>query len=235
MEVRKRTKARALLNKHKRRVAAEAVRVFRKAKAARWAKCQSCGRRIANSSQFCTVCGASRSATSSVQPQPVSEAVKKPIIFQRVAAQLIDRLAPLPFLVLFYPDWVWVVGAFHLICETSSGRSPGKWICRIRVVDAASLKKCGPLRVMLRRLGSAFAQVAYCRWEWVPVAVAYDFISFLFVWRDRSGQRIEDKLLGIRVISEGSFRNLKRRCTACGAAISARARFCPQCGRKFEI
>ncbi len=227
----KRAKAKALLNKQRLRAAAGVVRTFRRAKALRRAKCQSCGQRIANNTQFCAVCGASRSATSLVKLQP-ADAIKKPILLQRVMAQLIDRLAPLPFLVWFYPDWIWVVGAYHLLCEIFSGRGPGKLISRTRVVDVRSFKKCGPLRAMLRRLGAALGQMAYCRWEWLLCAFAYDLISFLFIWRDRAGQRLEDMLIGTRVISEGNYRKLKRLCAACGASFSVRARFCPQCGRK---
>jgi len=145
---------------------------------------------------------------------------------------LIDRLAPLPFVVWFYPDWIWVVGAFHLLCEIRAGRSPGKLICRMRTVDAWSLKPCGPARGVLRRIAVALTQVAYCRWELVPLAVAYDLISFLFVWRDRAGRRIEDILFGARVVGEGSYRKLKRQCEGCGAMITARSQFCPHCGNR---
>jgi uncharacterized RDD family membrane protein YckC len=153
-------------------------------------------------------------------------------LLRRVTAQLIDRLLPLPFLVLIYPRWFWVVGVYHLLCEMGSGRSPGKVICRMRVVDARSFKRCGPVRGLLRRVGVALGQVAYCRWEWVLYAVAYDLISFLFVWRDREGRRIEDKLLGTRVIGEGQYKKLTRRCSGCDATVSARSRYCPYCGKR---
>jgi uncharacterized RDD family membrane protein YckC len=203
-----------------------------KVKAARKAKCPECGHRLANSAKFCAVCGADVSAPAPVKPR-TEAAVKKPMLWQRVAAQLIDRILPLPFLVLVYPEWFWVVGAFHLLCEIGAGRSPGKVICRMRVVDAHTLKACGPVRGVFRRIGVALGQVAYCRWEWVPLAVAYDLISFLFVWRDRDGRRIEDKLFGVRVIGEGRFRKVKRECEECGATVSARARFCLHCGKRM--
>jgi len=151
---------------------------------------------------------------------------------RRVAAQAIDRLLPLPFLVLVYPDWAWAVGAFHLVCEMWSGRSPGKLICRMRVVDHGTMKRCGPVRGMLRRVAVAAGQVAYCRWEYMPFAVAYDLVSLLFVWRERRGRRIEDLLFGTRVIGEWRYRNLKRKCSGCNQSISARARFCPHCGKR---
>jgi uncharacterized RDD family membrane protein YckC len=211
------------------------ARVGAGAKAARKMKCPACGSRVAKETKFCAICGADLSAaskaTSAIKPRPEA-AVKKPVLLQRVAAQLIDRLLSLPFLALVYPDWVWVVGAFHLICEMWSGRSPGKLICRMRVVDAGSLKVCGPVRGLLRRVGVALGQVAYCRWEWISFAIAYDLLSFLVVWRNGAGQRIEDKLLGTRVIGEGRYRKLERECAECGAKVSARARFCPHCGKK---
>jgi uncharacterized RDD family membrane protein YckC len=209
--------------------------VHGKVKTPRKMKCPVCDRRLAKETKFCTGCGtelsATLAATSAVKPQPEAS-VGKPILMQRVAAQLIDRLLPLPFLALVYPRWFWVVGVFHLICEMWSGRSPGKMMCRMRVVDAASLKKCGPARGLLRRVGVALGQAAYCRWELVPFAVAYDLVSFLVVWRNRQGRRIEDLLFGTRVIGEGRYRKLKRQCAGCGSAVPARSRFCPNCGNK---
>jgi uncharacterized RDD family membrane protein YckC len=243
----RRARAKAALTRQRVRTAAGLVRAFGKVKdaggkvkavrgkvkAARKAKCPECGHRLANNAKFCAVCGAEVSAPAPVKPR-TEAAVKKPMVWQRVAAQLIDRLLPLPFLVLVYPEWVWVVGAFHLICEIGAGRSPGKIICRMRVVDARSLKACGPVRGVFRRIGVALGQVAYCRWEWVTLAVAYDLLSFLFVWRDRDGRRIEDKLFGVRVIGEGRYRKVKRECEECGATVPARVRFCPHCGKRLE-
>ncbi|MCI0392603.1 MAG: zinc-ribbon domain-containing protein [Acidobacteria bacterium] len=229
--VNRRAKARAALIRQRVRAVAGLARAAGKVKAARKTKCPDCGNRVAKNVKFCTVCGADVTATPPVKPR-TETAVKKPILPLRIAAQLIDRLAPLPFLVLVYPDWAWVVGAFHLLCEIRAGRGPGKWVCRMRAVDAGSLKPCGPMRGALRRIGVALAQVAYCRWEWVPFAVAYDLISFLFVWRDRAGRRIEDKLFGTRVIGEGRYRKLRRQCEGCGAMVSARSRFCPHCGKR---
>lgn len=205
-----------------------------KVAAARGMKCPSCGGRAAAGTRFCMVCGAdltakNLSASSAVRPRPRTE---RPVVLRRVAAQAIDRLLPLPFLVLVYPDWAWAVGAFHLVCEMWSGRSPGKLICRLRVVDDGTMKRCGPVRGMLRRVAVAAGQVAYCRWEYLPLAVAYDLVSLLFVWRERKGRRIEDLLFGTRVIGEGRYRNLKRKCAGCGQSISARARFCPHCGKR---
>lgn len=85
---------------------------------------------------------------------------------------------------------------------------------------------------MLRRAVVALGQVAYCRWEYVPFAVAYDLISFLFVWRDRKGRRIEDLLIGTCVIGESHYRNLKSKCAVCGQSMPARVRFCPHCGKR---
>lgn len=202
-----------------------------RAAAARGIKCPACGGRAATGTRFCMGCGMdfTKPATMSSAVRP---RVERPVVLRRAAAQAIDRLLPLPFLVLVYPDWAWAVGAFHLVCEMWSGRSPGKMICRLRVVDDATMKRCGPVRGMVRRAGVALGQVAWCRWEYVPFAAAYDLVSFLFVWRERKGRRIEDLILGTRVMGEGIYRNLKRKCAGCGQSMPARARYCPHCGKR---
>lgn len=234
----RRARAKAALTRQRIRAAAQLGRALGKAKAAggrvkaaRKAKCPECGSRLAANVKFCPGCGTEASATSTPRPRPEA-AVKKPMLLQRGAAQVIDRLLPLPFLVYPYPRWIWVVGAFHLLCEIGAGRSPGKWIWRMRVVDARTLRPCGPIRGVIRRIGAALAQMAYCRWEWAPFAAGYDLISFLFVWASRDGRKIEDNLLRTRVIGEGRFRKLKRQCEWCKAMVSGRARFCPHCGKE---
>lgn len=230
----KRVKTQAIISQQSIQTAAAIARAARRAAALRGTKCRVCGKRMAEGVQFCSACGAARTARASAKPQAGS-GVKKPNVFRRVLAQAIDRLVTLPFLVLVYsgwPKWMWGAVGVHLLCDAFTGRGPGKWICRLRVADARSLAKCGGARAILRRVGVAAAQAAYCHWETLPFALGYDFLSFLFVWRDPAGQRLEDKLLGTRVLGEGAFRKRKWECGTCGNQVAARARFCPKCGNR---
>jgi uncharacterized RDD family membrane protein YckC len=231
---RRRVRAQSLVSRQSLQTAATLTRVARRAWAWRGVKCKACGKRLPDGALFCPACGVARAARAPAKTLQTA-VVKKPLLLRRVLAQLIDRMVTLPFLVLVYagwPQWVWAAVVFQLLFDGFTGRGPGKWICRLRVADAKSLKPCAGLRAILRRVGAAAGQVAYCRWEWLPFALGYDFIALLFVWRDRAGQRLEDKLLGTRVLSEGIFRQRKQECSACGSQLSARARFCPRCGNR---
>lgn len=230
----KRARAQALVSRQSLQTAATLTRVARQAWALRGVKCKACGKRLSDGALFCPACGVAR-GTLAPAKTPHPAVVKKPLMLRRVLAQLVDRLLTLPFLILVYagwPKWVWAAVAVQLLFDGFTGRSPGKWLCRLRVADAKSLKPCAGLRAILRRVGVAAGQVAYCSWEGLPFALGYDFISWLFVWRDRVGQRLEDKLLGTRVLGEGAFRKRKPECSACGTQLNTRARFCPRCGNR---
>jgi uncharacterized RDD family membrane protein YckC len=177
--------------------------------------------------RFCVSCGAP------VEPEAVTALISLPraSLIRRALAEVIDRLLPLPFISYFIPVWVFVVVAYHLICDgTPSGQSVGKWLCRVRVVSVASKEPCGITRAALRRLPTAIGQAAYCLWFMVPFVFAYELLSLAFVWLNPTGRRIEDYISGTQVITESAYRKLHPACIKCGERIKVGARFCPHCG-----
>jgi uncharacterized RDD family membrane protein YckC len=126
-----------------------------------------------------------------------------------------------------------VVVIYHLICDGSpSGRSPGKWIFRLRVVSVSSNEPCGVWRSILRRLPTALGQAAYCSWALVPVILAYEVVSLAFVWLSPTGRRFEDYLAGTQVITEGQYQSLRPVCDECGLRLTIGAQYCPHCGAR---
>lgn len=150
------------------------------------------------------------------QAQPSSAMIsaginaERPALWRRALASMIDRLAPLPFLALFFPKWMAVVFLYHLLCDCSPDRrSLGKWVYRLRVVADAPAKQCQWWRAALRRIGPAFAQAAWCLWEFIPLALAYELAALACVLLNSAGKRPEDFLAGTRVITEKAFRQLQ--------------------------
>jgi uncharacterized RDD family membrane protein YckC len=187
-----------------------------------------CGARLIGQNSFCPQCGAGVQSISASVVAGQSSALAR-----RVLAELIDRLAPLPFIAYFFPPWALVVVAFHLICDgPPSGRSPGKWLCRLRVVAVSTGEPCGVRRSTLRRLPTAIGQAAYCCWFSIPFVLGYDLVSLAFVWLNRSGRRPEDYLAGTRVITEAQYKKLRPGCLSCGERIPAGARCCVHCGAR---
>lgn len=147
----------------------------------------------------------------------VSVPVKAPL-WRRMTAGLIDRAAPLPFIAYFFPAWTLVVLAYHLLCDASPHRrSFGKLICRLRVVEASSVKPCHWPCSILRRFGLAISQVAWCMPEMMLWALVYDLVSFAWVLLSPRGRRAEDLVAGTVVVTEAAYR--KRMRNACFEAI----------------
>ncbi|MEK6410296.1 MAG: RDD family protein [Acidobacteriota bacterium] len=187
-----------------------------------------CGARLPNAASFCPACGA---AAHTIQSSAVTS--RQSTVARRLLAEVIDRLAPLPFIAYVFPPWVFVVIAYHLICDGSpSGRGPGKWIFRLRVVSVSSKQPCGICRAALRRLSIALGQAAYCTWALVPFAIAYELVSLAFVWLNPTGRRIEDYLAATQVISEGQYQKLRPVCTGCGERVPVSTKYCPHCGTR---
>ncbi|MGH9768681.1 MAG: RDD family protein, partial [Blastocatellia bacterium] len=87
----------------------------------------------------------------------------RPALWRRGLAELIDRMFPMPFLAFFFPKWIVVVFLYHLLRDSSpTRRSAGKVIFRLRVVSADDGRKCAWHQAVLRRMGSAAAQSAWC-------------------------------------------------------------------------
>lgn len=190
-------------------------------------ECRACGSTVRRGAGFCASCGA---AQVGVTPSLILRS--RPGMARRALAEIIDRLMPLPFLAYLFPLWVWVVVAYHLICDGSpSGQSVGKWACRLCVVSTATGEPCGVWRAILRRLPTALGQAAYCAWIMVPLVIAYELCSLALAWLNPSGRRLEDYVAGTQVITRGSYLRLHRCCASCGERMAAGARYCSQCGR----
>lgn len=178
------------------------------------------------SARFCQRCGAAAQI-----PGGLAVATESRALARRVLAEIIDRLLPLPFIAYLFPPWMFVVVAYHLICDGSPlGRSPGKWIFRLRVVSSSSHAPCGVWRSILRRLTTALGQAAYCSWALVPVIVVYELASFAFVWLNPAARRIEDYFAGTQVITEGQYQRLRPACDECGLRMLITGKYCPHCG-----
>lgn len=191
------------------------------------ARCE-CGTPLLTSARFCPRCGA---AVHMIRPSAITSESRA--LTRRMLAEVVDRLAPLPFVAYLFPPWLLVVVAYHLICDGApSGRSPGKWIFRLRVVSISSNEPCGIWRSILRRLPIALGQAAYCSWVLVPFVIAYDLVSLAFVWLNPTGRRFEDYFAGTQVISERQYQTLSPVCGACGLRISVAAAYCPHCGTR---
>ena len=77
---------------------------------------------------------------------------RRPSVFRRIVAGVIDRLIPLPFLAFFFHEWTLVVLAYHLLCECSpERRSVGK---RTPAALGEAKNKLGPNLARLRESAS---------------------------------------------------------------------------------
>ena len=178
------------------------------------------------SARFCPRCGAAAQILGGLAVATESRALAR-----RALAEVVDRLIPLPFIAYLFPPWIFVVVAYHLICDGSPlGRSPGKWIFRLRVVSISANEPCGVWRSILRRLPIALGQAAYCSWALVPVIITYELASFAFVWLNPNARRFEDYLAGTQVITEGQYQRVRPVCGECGSRMSLAAQYCPHCG-----
>ena len=194
-------------------------------------ECYSCGAAVRRGIGFCAGCG---SAQAGATPKPILRS--RPGILRRALAEIIDRLVPLPFLAYLFPLWIWVIVAYHMLCDGSpSGQSVGKWVCRLCAISTASGEPCGVWRAMLRRLPTAQGQAAYCAWIMTPVVIAYELVSLAFVWLNPTGRRIEDYLAGTQVITRNVYGKLHRCCVLCGERLFVGAKYCSQCGQPSKI
>lgn len=130
-------------------------------------------------------------------------------LVRRVLADVVDRLIPLPFILAgyFWPEWIWVVFAWHWLRDAGpQRRSLGKLICRLRVVDPVSPKRCAWWQAVARRTGMALAQAVYCLPGWMLWAFVYDLVALASVLLSPRGQRPEDLAAGTMVVTEANYR-----------------------------
>lgn len=128
-------------------------------------------------------------------------------LWRRVVAEVMDRAVPLPFIALFFPHWLVVVVAWHLLCDCSpQRRSFGKWVCRLRVIHPPTAAPCPFWRAALQRLGIALTQTAWCLWWGIPWVLLYEFAAFACVWLSPTGRRPEEYLAGTQIVTEKTYR-----------------------------
>jgi len=133
------------------------------------------------------------------------------LLVRRGLAEVIDRALPLPFVALLFPRWAVVVFLYHFFCDGSPGRrSVGKWLWRVRVVDAETGSPCQLWQAIARRLGAAASQTAWFLWRWMPFVLAYELLSVVCVLLDPAGRRPEDFIAGTRVVTERQFRQARK-------------------------
>lgn len=136
---------------------------------------------------------------------------RRPSVFRRIVAGVIDRLMPLPFLAFFFPEWTLVVLAYHLLCDCSpERRSVGKWLCRLRVVTGVAAEKPARWQAALRRFGVAITQSAWCLWQFIPLVLIYELGAAACALLDSQGRRPEDFIAGTRVVTEKTFRRTRQ-------------------------
>jgi len=197
----------------------------------RLVQCFQCGARLTAGAKFCAQCGVV--VLSDGKPQRATTA--RAGLTRRILAEVIDRMIPLPFVSFIFPLWTFVVVAYHLVCDgTPSGRSPGKWVCRLRVISTRTGAPCGIARSILRRLPTALSQAAYCAWVMIPFVVAFELILLAMVWLNPSGRRPEDYVAGTQVVTESEYRKMNPDCEGCGQSRPSSATYCPHCGKRRE-
>lgn len=194
-------------------------------------ECFQCGACLNAGARFCAQCGVA--VLNDGKPQPSTAA--RAGLTRRMMAEVIDRLIPLPFVSFFFPMWTLVVVAYHLVCDgTPSGRSLGKWVCRLRVISTGTGAPCGIARSAMRRLPTAITQAAYCAWMMIPFVVAFELFLLAMVWLNPTGRRLEDYIAGTQVITESEYRKLNPDCEGCGHSRPSNATYCPNCGKRME-
>ena len=140
----------------------------------------------------------------------------KPGLWRRALASVADRILPLPFLVWLIPQWILMVAVYHCLAEVTVNRcSFGKALCRLRIVSTRTGEKCAWWQAVLRRIGIAASQTAWCLvWlhaEWVPYLLAYELLSLVCVVTDPLGRRPEDFIAGTRIVTERAYRQTQQR------------------------
>lgn len=124
---------------------------------------------------------------------------------RRLAAGLIDRLLPLPFLVAVFWPWALVVIAYDL-GRDAQGASVGKRLLGLRTVTvspdpALDGQPCSVGRSLLRNLLWAGARVCYLSVVLVPVGIALDVTGCLMALLTQDGRHLGDRIGGTRVVA----------------------------------
>ena len=138
--------------------------------------------------------------------------VPRASLWRVVIAELIDRCIPLPFIAFFWPPWLVVVIAWHLLCDCSPNRrSLGKAICRLRIIHPASITPCPFWRAALQRLGITLTQAAWCLWWGIPFVLLYELVSCACVLLSPTGRRPDEYLADTQIVTEKIYRLRRKR------------------------
>jgi len=137
--------------------------------------------------------------------QPAVLPFSKAPVVRRAAADLIDRLVPLPFIAHFFWPWAIVCVAYDLLCD-GTGASVGKRLMGLQAVVVSG----GPERVgqpctlgrsVLRNVLWSGARLCYTTVLLAPLGFAYDLVEVLLVLCSPNGRRLGDLLAGTQVVA----------------------------------
>ena len=131
-------------------------------------------------------------------PVPVNRTFPKAPLFRRAAAELLDRLVPLPFLAHFFWPWAFVALAYDLLSDTG-GASAGKRLLGLEVRAVRDGARCSLARSVVRNLPWCLARLCYTSVAFVPLGLAYDLAEVLLVTFSPTGRRLGDLLAGTQV------------------------------------
>lgn len=132
------------------------------------------------------------------------EALTTAPVLCRVAAGLIDRLVPLPFLIPFFWPWVLVVIAYDL-GRDAAGASVGKRLLGLKTVMVSpdpSLdgQACTLGRSLLRNLLWTGVRLCYLTVVLVPVGLVLDAAGCLMALLTAEGRHWGDRIGGTQVV-----------------------------------
>jgi uncharacterized RDD family membrane protein YckC len=157
--------------------------------------------------------------------------------------------------------WTWFSIAFlwRLLRDCSANRrSLGKRWFRLRVVSTQGTRHLAWQRVIARQILPALSQSAYCiaiaafiigllppeqipcPWRFLTqhvsllllLAFGYDVASLTSILITDGGRRIEDFIVGARVVSESAYTRNRKKCDACGEMILKGETYCWRCGER---
>lgn len=138
------------------------------------------------------------------ETQPVMSApLAKAPVLRRAAAQIIDRLLPLPFLAVIFLPWLAVVIAYELFRD-AAGASVGKRLMGLQTVIATGPtpgRPCNAGRSFLRNLGGSAVRILYAIPFLIPVGLTLDLIEALLAGFSPHGRRLGDLIAGTQVIA----------------------------------
>jgi len=135
--------------------------------------------------------------------ESMNRAEKAPVL-RRLAAALVDRLLPLPFLAAFFWPWALVVIAYDL-GRDARGASVGKRLLGLKTVmvspdPALDGQPCSAGRSLLRNLLWAGSRLCYLSVVLAPLGIALDVTGCLMAALTPEGRHLGDRIGGTQVV-----------------------------------